>query len=134
VITNLMSDESLPLERSQAECAAPRVVDAIGVDDLRADGVEPEDLANMSTQDLGLTEDQGFAVYDAFTPCGFSYKDFLVETFVAQYSLSAERADCVRGALDDVLVRKEVAALLRGVDVGLSGIRQRVANHCSVGT
>src|SRR5262245_10770328 len=66
----------------------------------------------MSTQDLGLTEDQGFAVY-AFIPCGFSYKDFLVDSFVSQYSLSAERADCVRGALDDVRVRTEVAAAPR---------------------
>jgi hypothetical protein len=134
LITNFSGDESISLEPSQAECVAPRIVDVIGVDALRADGVEPEDLANSSTQDLGLTEEQGFAVYDAFVACGFSWEDYLVDGFVAQYSLSAERADCVRGALDEVLMRDDVADLLRGVDVSLSGVRARVANHCDVGT
>jgi hypothetical protein len=134
VITNLLADESLQLERSLAECVAPRIVFVVGVDSLRADGVEPEEFANMSTQDFGLTADQGFAIYDSFIACGFNFKDFVVDTFVAEYSPSAEQADCVRGALDDVLVRDEIADLFTGVDMSLSGVRQRAAVQCGVGT
>ncbi len=72
--------EELQLTGSQADCMAPKFIDAIGVDTLKAKGITPEDMASDSDTDfdeLDLTDAQGTKMVDAFSACDVSLKDHL---------------------------------------------------------
>lgn len=114
LVENLSSgsedDGQLVIERSQAECMAPKWVDAITVDLLHENGVTVEALSDpgFSGSSLGMERSQGEAMVDAFGACDVD----IVALFSAAFAqgLSAEQQTCVADNVDPDLVRELLAA------------------------
>ena len=101
--------DELQIDREQAQCLAPRWVEAIGPERLAEAGIEPEDFSSDQDVDLstvGLTEDDGNEMYDAFEACGIDIKNVFVQSMATDEELSAEDAECLEGAVDDDLLRR----------------------------
>ena len=101
--------DELQINREQAQCLAPRWVEAIGNDRLAAAGVEPRDFAEEGDVDLttvGLTDSDGSAMYDAFGECDVDVKTLFVESFSADRDVSAADQDCLADAMSDDLLRR----------------------------
>jgi hypothetical protein len=112
--------DELQIDREQAQCLAPRWVEAIGADRLAEAGIEPEDFASEGDVDLstvGLTEDDGNAMYDAFEACDIDITSVFVESLGADQELSEEDTACIGDALpDDLLRRIMVTSFVEGDD------------------
>jgi hypothetical protein len=101
--------DELQINREQAQCLAPLWVEAIGVDRLAAAGVEPRDFAEEGDVDLttvGLTDNDGNAMYDAFGECDIDVKTLFVESFSADRDVSEADQDCLADAMSDDLLRR----------------------------
>jgi hypothetical protein len=101
--------DDLQINREQAQCLAPRWVETIGTDRLAAAGIEPQDFAEEGNVDLttvGLTEDDGNAMYDAFGECDIDVKTLFVESFSADRDVSEEDQVCLADAMSDDLLRR----------------------------
>jgi hypothetical protein len=101
--------DELQIDREQAQCLAPRWVEAIGADRLAEAGVEPRDFAEEGNVDLatvGLTDNDGNAMYDAFGECDIDIKTLFVESFSADRNVSEEDQDCLADAMSDDLLRR----------------------------
>jgi hypothetical protein len=101
--------DELQINREQAQCLAPKWVDAIGADRLAAAGIEPQDFAEEGDVDLttvGLTEDNGNAMYDAFGECDIDVKTLFVDSFSADRDVSEEDQVCLADAMSDDLLRR----------------------------
>jgi hypothetical protein len=101
--------DELQIDREQAQCLAPQWVETIGVDRLAAAGIEPQDFAAEGEVDLttvGLTEDDGNAMYDAFGECDIDVKMLFVESFSADRGVSEKDQDCLADAMSDDLLRR----------------------------
>jgi hypothetical protein len=101
--------EELQIDREQAQCLAPRWVETIGPDRLAEAGIEPEDFSSDDDLDLstiGLSEEDGNAMYDAFEACGIDVKNVFVQSMATDEELSAEDVECLEGAIDDDLLRR----------------------------
>jgi hypothetical protein len=112
--------DELQIDREQAQCLAPRWVEAIGVDRLKAAGIEPQDFSEQGDVDLtkvGLSEDDGNAMYDAFGECDIDVETVFVESFSAERDVSEEDKDCLADAMsDDLLRRIMVTTFVEGED------------------
>jgi hypothetical protein len=101
--------DELQINREQAQCLAPLWVEAIGADRLAAAGIEPQDFAEEGDVDLttvGLTEDNGNAMYDAFGECDIDVKTLFVDSFSADRDVSEEDQVCLADAMSDDLLRR----------------------------
>ena len=101
--------DELQIDREQAQCLAPKWVDAIGTDRLAAAGVEPRDFAaegDVDLSEVGLSEDDGGAMYDAFGECDIDVKTIFVESFSAGRDVSEEDKNCLTDAMSDDLLRR----------------------------
>jgi hypothetical protein len=101
--------DELQIDREQARCLAPRWVEAIGAERLQAAGIEPRDFADQGDVDLtevGLSEDDGNAMYDAFGECDIDVKRVFVESFSTDRDVSDEDKDCLADAMSDDLLRR----------------------------
>jgi len=116
--------DELQIDRSQAECLAPRWVEAIGPERLAEAGIEPEDFADEGDVDLssaGLSEEDGNEMYDAFAACEVDVKSLFVEAMGTDEELSDEDTECLSGALDDELLRRIMVTSFVGGDDALDG-------------
>jgi hypothetical protein len=101
--------DELQIDREQAQCLAPRWVEAIGPERLAEAGIEPEDFSSDQDVDLSsadLSEDDGNEMYDAFEACGIDVKTVFVQSMATDEDLSAEDTECLEGAIDDDLLRR----------------------------
>jgi hypothetical protein len=101
--------DELQINREQAQCLAPRWVDAIGADRLAAAGIQPRDFGAEGDVDLtevGLSEDDGNAMYDAFGECDIDVKAVFVESFSADRDVSEDDKNCLADAMSDDLLRR----------------------------
>jgi|SRR5215218_2339473 len=102
-------DQGLQLTSSQADCMAPKFVDAIGVDTLKAKDITPEDMgddADSDFSDLELTQAQGTKLVDSFSACDVSLKDIFINSLVEDTEISAEDRKCLGDAMPDDLVKQ----------------------------
>ncbi len=118
---SMMADgQELQLTSSQADCMAPKFIDAIGVDTLKAKGVKPEDMASDSDMDfdeLALTDAQGTELVDSFSACDVSLKALFIDSLSSDSEISADDKKCVEDALPDELVeRLMVTTFTKGSD------------------
>jgi hypothetical protein len=107
--------DELQIDREQAQCLAPRWVETIGPERLADAGIEPEDFAaegEVELSEIGLSEDDGNALYDAFAECDIDVRTLLVESIAADEELSDEDAACLGDAFSDDLVRR---LMIRGL-------------------
>jgi hypothetical protein len=101
--------DELQIDREQAQCLAPRWVEAIGPDRLAEAGIEPEDFSSDQDVDLsttGMSEDDANEMYDAFAACGIEVKTLFVESMATDRDLSEEDARCLQEAFPDDLLRR----------------------------
>ncbi len=101
--------DELQINREQAQCLAPLWVEAIGADRLAAAGIEPRDFAeegNVDMTTVGLTDNDGNAMYDAFGECDIDVKTLFVESFSADRDVSEADQDCLADAMSDDLLRR----------------------------
>jgi hypothetical protein len=103
----------------QAECVAPKWLDTIGVDRLKEQGIAPAQIGDdidddgSALSDLGLTEDEGNALYDAFGDCGVDIEQQFLTAITDD--LNQEAAACVADAVSgDLLRRLHVSVLVQG--------------------
>jgi hypothetical protein len=115
--------DELQIDREQAQCLAPKWVDTIGTDRLAAAGIEPQDFAAEGDVDLttvGLTEDDGNAMYDSMAECDIDVKTLFVNGFADERDVSAEDRQCFTDALDDDLLRRIMVTTLIGGEEALN--------------
>src|SRR5262249_2836443 len=119
--------EQLQINREQAQCLAPKWVDTIGADRLNAAGIEPQDFSEEGNVDLtkvGLSEDDGNAMYDAMGDCDIDIRNLFVQSLAAGRSLSDDTVQCIDDALDDNLLRRIMVTVLVEGDQGLNQDQQ----------
>jgi hypothetical protein len=109
----------LVISSEQAECVAPKWLDIIGFDRLTEQGITPAQIGDdidddgSALSDLGLTEDEGNALYDAFGECSVDVEQQFLTAITDE--LNQEAAACVADAVSgDLLRRLLVAVLVQG--------------------
>ena len=100
---------------SQADCAARRWVDTIGIGIFRKKGVTPADLKDpdFHFDDLGLTRRQAEQMIDAYRDCKVEVYDEVVAGMTG-LSRNDDAFSCVRKHLTDDVVRDFTIAGLTG--------------------
>jgi hypothetical protein len=113
-------DEDLQLTQEQAECVAPRWIDTIGVDRITEAGIAPEDIGadgNSELSELGLSEDEGNELYQAFGTCGVDLEQAFVDGIAMSGDLPPDVAACLEEQFDDdTLQRIMVITITKGED------------------
>ena len=113
-------DEDLQLTQEQAECVAPRWVDTIGVDRITDAGIAPEDIGadgNSELSELGLSEDEGNELYDAFGDCDVDLQQAFVDGIAASGELPDDVAACLEEHFDEDTLRQiMVVTITEGED------------------
>jgi hypothetical protein len=103
-VESIESDPEFPLDHDAAVCFASHMIGAIGSDNLREAGIDPQDFADEESPDLTelgieLDDDQVDQLASAFTDCDIS----LAEMFVSDAGPDAPPglADCIEENLDE---------------------------------
>jgi hypothetical protein len=111
-------DEDPQLTQAQAECVAPAWVGTIGAGRLADAGIAPDDLGpsgNSELVQLGLSEDEGNALYDAFAECDVDLQQAFIDGIATSGGLPAEVVDCLDEQFgEDTLRRIMVTTITRG--------------------
>jgi hypothetical protein len=115
--------DELQIDRGQAECLAPQWIEIIGVERMQENGIEPDDLREDSVDveltEIGLTEDDGNALYDTFSDCDIDIRQIFIDSMSADADdeFTDEQRDCIGESFDDdVLRRIMVTTLIEGDD------------------
>jgi len=107
---SLSTGDGLTTSSEQAECMAPKWLDTVGIDRLKEHAIAPSQIGDdvnddgSALSDLGLTSDEGNALYDAFDECDVDIQQKFVD-FVTE-GQSAEVVTCVADALTPDLLRR----------------------------
>lgn len=105
---------------------------AIGLERLEENGITAESLREDdldALNEIGLDEDAGNDMYDAFGACDVDVPALLVESLAGDENVPSEALDCLEGALDDDLVREIMVVTITQGDDALdqdSELGQRV--------
>jgi len=105
----------LVMSEEQAECIAPRWMDTIGLERLQEAGVEPADIGDDEDDELtslGLSEEEGGELYDAFGECDVDVQGLFIDSLAEDSDLSEEDRDCLAQNFDDDLLRRVMVASL----------------------
>ncbi len=107
---SLRTGDGLTTTSEEAECIAPKWLDTIGIDRLKEHDIAPSQIGDdvnddgSALSDLGLTDDEGNALFDAFGDCdvdiGAKFIDLVTE------GQSAEVTTCIADALTADLLRR----------------------------
>ena len=115
--------DSLELTDEQAGCVAPKWLDVITVDKLKAQGVTPDDVRadtdNEKLATLGLSDADAEKMYAAFGECDVDVRAKVGESMVASIEQDAEVEACVQDALTDDLVERIFVVSVTKGDAGL---------------
>jgi hypothetical protein len=116
-------EDDLQLTDEQADCVAPKWIDTIGVDRLKDKGISPDDIGDdaddADISDLGLSEDEGGELYDAFAACDVDIRQQFVDSLAADEDVSEEAAACLDNAIDSDLLRRLIVTTLTQGDEAL---------------
>ncbi len=113
----------LAIDREQAECVAPKWIDILGVDRLQENGITPDDIDSendMELTDLGLSQDEGNAMYDTFGACDVDVAELFIKGLSTDTPLSNEQSECLSAAFDDDLLRTIMVTTLVEGDEALT--------------
>lgn len=124
----------LPLDREQAECVAPRWVDAIGTERFAEAGVTPEDLTVGTDGDDGyfdLIDDLGDAetaeaLVGAFAACDIDLTRLVGGLLVDQSGSDPAQVDCFVDAMPAGALEASLSSALDGDDATESSIDDEV--------
>ena len=104
-----VDEGDLQISPAEAECFGARFVDVVGIDRLEEAGITPEDLAADTDFDfsaIGLTEQEGGEIYDAFGSCDVEIREEFLQSLNADNSISEEDQECLAEAFDEDLLRR----------------------------
>lgn len=95
------------------QCVAQAMVGAIGIEDLQATGIPPEELVGQSMADAGLSMSEGELdlLADVVAGCGD-----LVELFAASDEGNDAQDDCLRELVSNELFAEAIVTELAGVE------------------
>lgn len=90
----------LVLKADEADCVAPKWVDAIGVDTLHTQGVTVEQASSTTfdTTGFGLGDAEGQQMLDAFDACDVDIYTLMTDSLTA--GLTADQQSCVAKEID----------------------------------
>ncbi len=114
---SMKEDDSsgLTLSDTQASCLAPKFINAIGVDTLKAKGITPDDMGSESDTDLtdfGLSDAQGGQLYDGFKACKVDVRSLFLSGMTEDSEMSAADKKCLDDNFDDALLKDVVVLSL----------------------
>lgn len=118
----------LPLDQAQADCIAPRWIDAIGTDRLAEAGIAPADLVGENEAGDGFFElvdevgdaETGAALAAAFGECDIDLTELVAAFLAAEGTATEAQVDCFVAAVPDGLLEASLAASLDGDDETVS--------------
>ncbi|HEX2576688.1 MAG TPA: hypothetical protein VHK88_10100 [Aquihabitans sp.] len=112
----LTSDGEGLFEPAQMACLGEAFVDTIGVEELQAADISPEQFAEQdgeSLEPLGLTEDDANELYDQYATCEIDLQSAFNTFLTSDGQVTPEQQACVdRYATDDSFRRSFVADIL----------------------
>jgi hypothetical protein len=109
------SDDDLPLTPTQATCAADGMVAEIGVDRLIEAGVLTEDLEVADEEEAGLDRADAETASGAMVEC--TGTKLYVNAILEQAGdVPPETAACVKGVVDEQLLREVFTKAFQGAD------------------
>ena len=84
----------MTINREQAECLAPTWIEIIGVDRLQEEGITSDDSSELDVDfaDLGLSEDEGNAMYDTFGECDIDFRELFISSMTSRMTSSRARS------------------------------------------
>lgn len=102
-------------ESGQVECLAERFVDVVGIDELQAAGVSPDEFAEGDGSEfpaeLGVDEDKANELYDQFAACEIDLRELLTKVFTSEGNeITAEQQACLDKVFTDENLRATVVA------------------------
>lgn len=116
---SLSTGDGLKTTSDQAECMAPKWLDTIGIDRLKEHDVAPSEIGDdvnddgSALSDLGLSQEEGTALFDAFGDCDVDIRQKFVD--LATEGQRPAVASCVADALTpDLLRRLMIASIVEG--------------------
>ena len=120
-----VEDSEFPIDDEQADCLAPRWVDAIGYETLLEAGVTPEVLGGSEDGDLDASfeevVDRGKAekLVDAFFDCGLDLEGAFYDGLTSDGSTTPAQVACLRDRLPDGFIRELMITSMDGGDEAL---------------
>lgn len=120
-----VEDSDFPIDDDQADCLAPRWVDAIGYETLLDAGVTPEVLGGSEDGDTTaefedvVDRPRAEKLVDAFGACGIDLDEFFYDSLTSDGSATADQVECLRGRLPDEFVRDLMVTSMDGGDDAL---------------
>lgn len=116
-------EDDLQLTQEQADCVAPKWIDTIGVDRLKDKGISPDEIGDDADDgdlsQLGLSEDEGGELYDAFAACDVDIRQEFVDSLSSDEDLSEEAVACLDDAIDSDLLRRLMVTTITQGDEAL---------------
>lgn len=116
----LDDDDDLSITEDQALCFAGRSIEIIGVDRLQSKGITPDDLRDDSALDLsdvGLTMDEGNALYDSFEDCDIDLRALMLDSMGEDEEVPAAAKACLEQVFSEDNLRKlMVTTIVKGDD------------------
>ena len=93
--------ENAPFTKNQAQCLAPKWVEAIGVDTFKEAGIPPADVAkgSKSLDDIGITKAMAEAMVAAMHGCDIDTLALLVQVTTGGAKLSPAQQSCFEEAV-----------------------------------
>lgn len=109
-------------EPGQVECLAERFVDVVGIDELQAAGVSPDEFAEGDGSEfppeLGVDEDKANELYDQFAACEIDLRELLTKLFTSEGNeITAEQQACLDKVFTDENLRASFVADFLGEDL-----------------
>lgn len=120
-----VEDPTFPIDDEQADCLAPRWVDAIGYQTLLDAGVTPEVLGGSEDGDTSAEfEDvvdraRAEKLVDAFGDCDLDLEQFFYEGLQSDGSMTADQGACLRDRLPEGYIRELMITSMDGGDDAL---------------
>ena len=115
-----VEDTDFPIDDDQADCLAPRWVDAIGYETLLDAGVTPEVLGGSEDGDTTaefedvVDRPRAERLVDAFGDCGIDLESFFYDGLASDGSTTPEQVDCIRDRLPDGFIRELLITSMDG--------------------
>ncbi|HET8931304.1 MAG TPA: hypothetical protein VFN21_11650 [Acidimicrobiales bacterium] len=117
---SMLDDDDVPITEDQARCYAGKAIEIIAVDRLQSKGITPDDLRDDSALDLsdvGLSMDEGNALYDAFEDCDIDLRELMLASMGEGEEVPAGVEACLDQVLtDDNLRKMMVISIVKGDD------------------
>ncbi|GGD13386.1 hypothetical protein [Nocardioides daphniae] len=115
--SGLTSAETQPLTKPKAECVSERFVGRMGTDRL-ADDYDAEDFerdaAQLTFEDLDLTEPEANELFDDFIDCGADMRGRVIAALGdSELALPEGMMDCLKGKITEGQMRNLFVPLMR---------------------